>query len=82
MAILDTVLDYAKNTSKVFHGKNLNARDRCDACSSQAYVHCKKNDLTLLFCGNHGRKHLKNLISQGWEIDDQTHKLFKSRLKD
>jgi hypothetical protein len=52
----------------------LTAHDRCDGCGAQAYykvAHEKNDDLqSLLFCGHHFRKSIKNLTADGWIVVD------------
>jgi hypothetical protein len=43
-------------TTKVKEEKALNAFDRCDSCSSQAYVLVKGISGELTFCGHHYTK--------------------------
>lgn len=54
----------------------LNVTDRCDRCNAQAFVVARKGDMSeLLFCGHHGRKHMSALVAQGFDIEDQTHRI-------
>lgn len=55
---------------------DLTLNDRCDSCNAAALVRAVKNDKSLFFCGNHGRKNVAALIAQGWLIDDQTYRAF------
>lgn len=51
--------------------------DRCDACgSAQAYVRAIKGFKDLMFCMHHFNNHMSELVSQGWNIDNQTQQLF------
>lgn len=58
---------------------DLTLLDRCDSCNAAAFVRAKKSDAELLFCGNHGRRHLTSLMEQGWRIDDQTFRAFDEK---
>lgn len=51
-------------------------KHRCIRCDSRAFVKAVKNDMELLFCGHHARKHAGKLQIEGWLIDDQTHLAF------
>jgi hypothetical protein len=52
--------------------------DRCDRCGSEAFFLAIKDDLhPLLFCAHHGRKYMDQMISQGWEILDESHRIDK-----
>lgn len=46
----------------------LTAADRCDSCGAQAYIRAVVNDVELLFCAHHGKKHEEKLkqIAQSW----------------
>lgn len=50
--------------------------DRCDSCSAAALVRAVQDGSVLLFCGNHGKRHVAALVEQGWSIDDQTYRAF------
>jgi NADH dehydrogenase FAD-containing subunit len=53
----------------------LNAHDRCDRCSSQAYVWINGVNGDLLFCGHHFAKNEEKLRAYAFEIIDERHKL-------
>lgn len=67
---------------EIVTSRSLNARDRCDRCGAAAYIGAWKfigEDFhELLFCGHHGKKHMDALKSQGFEINDQTARLFEN----
>lgn len=46
---------------------------RCDSCDAQAFAAASKDDMLLLFCGHHAKRHTSALDSQGWELHDKTH---------
>lgn len=54
----------------------LDATDRCDRCSAQAYVRVV---LTaggeLLFCGHHWNTHSESLRERAASVTDETHRL-------
>lgn len=50
--------------------KKLN--DRCDRCRAEAFVIAEKKELTLLFCGHHGREYRTVLEALDWTILDFT----------
>ena len=43
------------------------AHDRCDRCGSQAYSAYKKENLELLFCLHHAKRHNLALECSGWQ---------------
>lgn len=50
--------------------------DRCDRCQAQAFVRARSQEGgELMFCGNHARHSLASLVTQGFKIDDQTHRI-------
>lgn len=54
----------------------LRLADRCDRCGAQAFAaayHAVHG--TLLFCGHHFNKHQVSLVEQGFEMQDETHKI-------
>ena len=54
----------------------LTALDRCDRCSSQAYVRATMpSGAELLFCGHHANEHRAPLIVAGASFYDETDKL-------
>lgn len=54
----------------------LNVTDRCDRCNAQAFIIARKGETSsLLFCGHHGRKYMPALVTQGFDIEDQTHRI-------
>lgn len=65
----------------------LDATDRCDRCSAQAYVKViGKNGSDLLFCGHHYNKAMDNAIGYdnmmkfALEIVDERERLIENRL--
>lgn len=57
---------------EVLDGKRqLVLSDRCDRCSSQAFVLVKMVAGELYFCGHHYSKHQKALDSMSFEIIDE-----------
>ena len=62
--------------------RELLAMDRCDRCGAQAYMQAVKGNDELLFCGHHGREHLRVLVDQHWVVLDSTHKLNKKPYED
>ena len=65
----------------------LNALDRCDSCSAQAYVQVKGSTGDLLFCGHHYDKIMNNpdayikMMGFMLEITDERDKLIENRAK-
>lgn len=66
----------------------LDANDRCDRCSAQAYVKViGKDDMDLLFCGHHYNKAMDNAIGYdslmkfAINIIDERSRLDESRTK-
>ncbi|WP_129668254.1 DUF7455 domain-containing protein [Phytoactinopolyspora endophytica] len=55
--------------------KPLNAADRCDSCSAQAYIRAVLDQGELLFCGHHGRKFEAKLRPKALEWHDETSRL-------
>lgn len=73
MTVQDTLLVNENIDRSLFvKTSELTALDRCDACSSRAYVRATNNESELLFCAHHAKKHVVALMTQGWLIDDQT----------
>lgn len=64
----------------------LNATDRCDKCSAQAYVLVRGTQGELLFCGHHYNSIVddpegyKKIMSFMYEIIDERHKLSGSEM--
>lgn len=62
--------------------RELNATDRCDRCgpTAPAYVRFWKAPFEneLLFCNHHAQKFRDELISQGFDYDDQSKKLYEN----
>lgn len=65
----------------------LDANDRCDRCSAQAYVKViGKNNTDLLFCGHHYNKAVDNavgydnLMKFALEIIDERSRLVENKL--
>ena len=55
--------------------------DRCDRCSSQAYVRATlPTGLDLLFCGHHANEHRANLLVAGATFYDETSRLTEKDL--
>jgi hypothetical protein len=51
----------------------MNAMDRCDRCSAQAFMRAVFPDgAELLFCGHHGREYAPVLAGKGVELEDHT----------
>jgi hypothetical protein len=67
-------------------GHILNALDRCDRCSAQAYVMVKGSTGELLFCGHHYDKIMNNpdaytkMMAFMLEVVDERDKLIENRL--
>jgi hypothetical protein len=67
-------------------GYVLNATDRCDRCSAQAYVMIKGSTGELLFCGHHYDKIMNNpdaytkMMAFMLEVVDERDKLIENRL--
>jgi hypothetical protein len=53
----------------------LKISDRCDRCSSQAFVWVNGVNGDLLFCRHHFLKHEDALRAYAFEIIDETHKI-------
>jgi len=53
----------------------LKVTDRCDRCSSQAFVWVNGVAGDLLFCRHHFLKHEDSLRAYAFEIVDETHKI-------
>jgi hypothetical protein len=49
--------------------------DRCDKCNAEGFMLAVKDDLELVFCGHHGKKFMASLVSQGFDISDETHRI-------
>lgn len=77
-----TTLAPEKAPEVTVESRELLLSDRCDRCRSAAYYRAWKimeeGVFELLFCGHHGRTHTPALKDQGFEIDDQSAKLFKN----
>lgn len=64
----------------------LNALDRCDQCSAQAYVMVKGSTGELLFCGHHYDRIMNNpdaytkMMSFMLEVVDERERLIENRL--
>jgi hypothetical protein len=65
----------------------LNALDRCDSCSAQAYVMVKGSTGELLFCGHHYDKIMNNpdayikMMAFMLEVVDERERLVETRTK-
>ena len=63
----------------------LDATDRCDRCSAQAYVKVVGRSGDLLFCGHHYNKIMDNAVGYdkmmkfAIEIVDERHRLVENR---
>ena len=58
----------------------LTLMDRCDRCSSRAYVRATMPTGTeLLFCGHHATEHRPALLGAGASFHDETDKLTIAR---
>lgn len=44
------------------------AEDRCDRCNAQAYMLTYRDGFELTFCLHHAKKHVDNLIIDGWKV--------------
>lgn len=44
------------------------AHDRCDRCGSQAYFIFYRDNLDLLFCMHHSKKHMDALVLDDWKF--------------
>jgi len=66
----------------------LNASDRCDVCSAQAYVYVVGVTGDLLFCAHHYSKIMDNAVGYdkmmkfAYQIIDEREKLVENRLKE
>jgi hypothetical protein len=64
----------------------LNALDRCDSCSAQAYVQVKGSTGDLMFCGHHYEKIMNNpdaytkMMAFMLEVVDERDRLIKNKL--
>jgi hypothetical protein len=64
----------------------LNANDRCDRCSAQAYVRVNGSTGDLLFCGHHYDKIMNNpdayvkMMSFMLEVTDERERLIENKL--
>lgn len=64
----------------------LNALDRCDSCSAQAYVQVKGSTGDLMFCGHHYEKIMNNpdaytkMMAFMLEVVDERDRLIENRL--
>jgi hypothetical protein len=65
-------LDSTSGTTEAFE---LNANDRCDVCSAQAYIRVELAAGDLMFCAHHGNERRAELepIAVSWH--DETAKL-------
>lgn len=53
----------------------LSSHDRCDACSSQAYVAVDLGSGRLLFCGHHYQQHEVALATVAVAVRDERYRL-------
>jgi len=64
----------------------LNALDRCDSCSAQAYVQIKGSTGDLMFCGHHYEKIMNNpdaytkMMAFMLEVVDERDRLIENKL--
>ena len=64
----------------------LNALDRCDSCSAQAYVQVKGSTGDLMFCGHHYEKIMNNpdaytkMMAFMLEVVDERDRLIENKL--
>ncbi len=64
----------------------LNALDRCDSCSAQAYVQVKGSTGDLMFCGHHYEKIMNNpdaytkMMAFMLEVIDERDRLIENKL--
>ncbi len=57
----------------------LNALDRCDRCSAQAYVRAVLlNGGELMFCAHHGKEYAEKLKSVSAHIQDESERLIET----
>ncbi len=57
----------------------LNALDRCDRCSAQAYVRAVLlSGGELMFCAHHGKKYAEKLKSVAAHIQDESERLIET----
>ena len=71
----------SKTKEKVEVKYELTALDRCDRCSSQAYVKATGVNGELLFCGHHFAKVEKKISEWAFEIIDERERLVENKLK-
>lgn len=64
----------------------MDATQRCDRCGAQAYIKAEHKDFVngLLFCNHHGQKRVASgettivsLRAKGWDIKDQSSRLYE-----
>ncbi len=59
----------------------LTTLDRCDRCSSQAYVKATGVNGELLFCGHHFKRVEEKIKQWAFEIIDERERLVENKLK-
>lgn len=57
--------------------RDLNAQDRCDACSAAAKVIATLVNGELMFCGHHARQYASKLTEQSVQVYDPDKELTK-----
>jgi hypothetical protein len=73
---MTTALSPTTETFAVPDAVPLTMADRCDRCSSQAYVRATlPTGADLLFCGHHANEHRASLLVAGAVFHDETAKL-------
>lgn len=54
----------------------LKLTDRCDRCGAQAFMRATRPDAgEVLFCAHHGRLHAAALARNGWDLEDESHRV-------
>lgn len=74
--MLDTVETTETITQESEFRELSRLHDRCDRCGAEAFVLAvNEAGFELVFCGHHGKRYSLDLISQGFRIDDQIHRI-------
>lgn len=55
--------------------------EKCEVCGFRSYIKAIKGKYVLMFCMHHGRENAPALENKGWEIEDNTHVLYKDGKK-
>jgi len=78
LAVPTMLHDFEIPDGNVVDTDALTLADRCDSCGAAALVRATSEFASseLLFCGSHAKRHIAKLISQDWNIDDQTYRIF------